>query len=94
MKAKFLFILLSLLLIVPTENLIAKNENNRRVHISHRCYNRNNKARNIRVFNISVLEENDILQIQFHSPLPNAEITVTDKDSNVVVYFPIYQLSE
>lgn len=85
MKAKFLFILLSLLLIVPTEDLMAKNENNRRVHINHRTNRRDNKARSIKLFNMSVQEENDILQILFHSPLPDAEIIITDKDGNTVI---------
>lgn len=36
-------------------------------------------------FNISVNDGDNVLQILFQSPLPDAEIIITDKDGNTVV---------
>lgn len=40
------------------------------------------------VFDIDVQEVNNCLQIIFLSSLPDAEISITDKDGNIVVHEP------
>lgn len=83
MKAKLLFILLSVLFVIPIEattlNNKKRNPRFRRISIKeHRT------ARSALDF-ISVNDENNMLQILFWTPLPDAEITVTDKDGNIVI---------
>lgn len=79
MKAKFLFILLSVLFVIPVSATITKHKN------------RKSKCQILKIdrevqtcfpldFNMSVNNGDNALQILFHSPLPDTEITVTDKD--------------
>ena len=74
MKAKFLFILLSVLFIIPTSAAILN---------KHKATTRSPIE-----FNIDVQETNSCLQIIFLSPLPDAEITITDKNGKTVVHEP------
>ena len=57
------------------------------IHIS---FTLRNKAttRSLIEFNIDVQETNSCLQIIFLSPLPDAEITITDKNGKTVVHEP------
>ena len=73
MKAKFLFILLSVLFIIPTSAAIL-NKHKHKIRLTS--------------FNIDVQETNSCLQIIFLSPLPDAEITITDKNGKTVVHEP------
>ena len=88
MKVKFLFILLSVLLVVPTEAAVAKTEKRRKSNLQYQTYNRETKTRTPSEFNLVIQDENDNLKILFQSPLLDAEIIVTDKDGNTVVYEP------
>ena len=76
MKAKFLFILLSVLFIIPTSAAILNTLRNKAT------------TRSPIEFNIDVQETNSCLQIIFLSPLPDAEITITDKNGKTVVHEP------
>lgn len=87
MKAKFLFILLSVLFIIPV-NAAPSKKRPRKAHFNlayrrERCITRTPSE-----FNLSANESNGTLSLNFQSYLPDAEITVTDKDGNTVVYEP------
>lgn len=87
MKAKLLLILLSTLFIVP---LNAKTLNKRKHKAIRNIYveTKNWRTRAPFVFDIDVQEVNNCLQIIFLSSLPDAEISITDKDGNIVVHEP------
>ncbi len=82
MKAKLLFILLSILFIFPMEGAIAQR---RKSHLQYHFNRRENVTRVPLVFDMTIQEQNGILNILFHSPLSDAEITITDKDGNIVI---------
>lgn len=92
MKVKFLFILLSALLILP----VSATTNSKRKHKSHlhSLIIKRHTARSLIDFKIEVQDEDDTLILLFQSPLPNAEITITDKDGNIVVYEPQTTISK
>ena len=80
MKAKFLFILLSVLFIIPTSAVIL-NKHKHKIRLT--SFTLRNKATTR-----SPIEFNSCLQIIFLSPLPDAEITITDKNGKTVVHEP------
>lgn len=86
MKVKFLFILLSALLILPVSATTnSKRKGKSRLHCQ---IIKQFATRSLLDFKIEVQDEDDTLILLFQSPLPNAEITITDKDGNIVVYEP------
>ena len=85
MKAKSLFILLSVLFIIPMNAATLEAQR----HRSHwRARDRESKAstRSPLTFDINVQEVDNCLQIIFLSPLPDAEITITDKNGKTIVH--------
>lgn len=88
MKAKFLFILLSVLFIIPTDAATVKKGKSRsRIHsltIEHR-----KTTRSFLEFDMTVEDKENTLIVLFQSSLPDAEITITDKDGNVVAHEPL-----
>lgn len=87
MKAKSLFILLSVLFIIPMNAATLEAQR----HRSHwRVRDRESKAstRSPLTFDINVQEVDNCLQIIFLSPLPDAEITITDKNGKTIVHEP------
>lgn len=93
MKAKLLFILLSVLFIVPINSATLETQR-------HKSNFRNldkklkSTTRAPIEFDVDMQDVNNHLQIIFLSPLPNAEITITDKDGNIVVYEPQTTISK
>lgn len=85
MKAKLFFILLSTLFII-TINAEASNKSSSRIY--YYTQKKKVQTRVPFVFDIYVQEVNNYLQIIFQSPLPDAEITITDKDGNVIIHEP------
>lgn len=85
MKAKFLFILLSVLFIIPV-NAAPSKKRPRKAHFKVLDSRGRCTTRTPFEFNLTANESNDILSLNFQSYLPDAEITVTDKDGNTVVY--------
>lgn len=84
MKAKFLFILLSVLFVIPVGATITKHKN-RKSKIRILKFYREVQTRSPLDFNMSVNDGDNVLQILFQSPLPDAEIIVIDKDGNTVI---------
>ena len=87
MKAKFLFILLSVLFIIPTSAAIL-NKHKHKIRLTSFTLRNKATTRSPIEFNIDVQETNSCLQIIFLSPLPDAEITITDKNGKTVVHEP------
>lgn len=87
MKVKFLLILLSVLFVVPICASKLK-ESKRRPRIKWHSNIEKGSARSPLVFDLNVQEANNCLQINFQGSLPDAEVTVTDKNGNTVVYEP------
>lgn len=85
MKAKFLFILLSVLFIMPM-NAAPSKKRTRKAHFKVLSRRGSCTTRTPLEFNLSANESNGTLSLNFQSYLPDAEITVTDKDGNTVVY--------
>lgn len=83
MKTKLLFILLSALFIIPT-NAMPHKKRNRRLHTIIKSIDKRMLTRSPLLFNLTADEIADNLTITFQSPLEEADITVTDKDGNVV----------
>ena len=84
MKTKVLFILLSVLFIVPMNAMPHKKHrhkvNTQMIHLNYKV-----TTRSPLFFNLTAGEVNENLTITFQSALEEADITVTDKDGNVVV---------
>lgn len=82
MKAKILFILLSTLFIIPVNAI-----NLRKHYPKYKEKRRNEQiqTRSPLYLDINVQEADDCLQIIFLDALPDAEITITDKDGNIVI---------
>lgn len=87
MKAKHLFILLSVLLVMPVE-AATFNQKKHRPHFKRLDKRSNTASRSPLDFNMSLNDGDNVLQIIFQGSLPDAEITVTDKNGNTVVYEP------
>lgn len=85
MKAKFLFILLSVLFIIPM-NAAPSKKSPRKAHFKLLGRGGSCTTRTPSEFILSANESNGTLSLNFQSYLPDAEITVTDKDGNTVVY--------
>lgn len=91
MKAKILFILLSTLFIIPVNAI-----NLRKHYPKYKEKRRNEQiqTRSPLYLDINVQEADDCLQIIFLDASPDAEITITDKDGNIVINeskSPIYE---
>ena len=71
MKAKFLFILLSVLFIIPTSAAIL-NKHKHKIRLTSFTLRNKATTRSPIEFNIDVQETNSCLQIIFLSPLPDA----------------------
>ena len=84
MKAKFLFILLSVLLITPTSASTTKRQKQK----SNFKFSDKFITRSPLDFNLEVLDIENNLQIHFQSPLHDAEITVKDSNGNTIIYKP------
>ena len=87
MKAKFLFILLSVLFIIPTSAVIL-NKHKHKIRLTSFTLRNKATTRSPIEFNIDVQETNSCLQIIFLSPLPDAEITITDKNGKTPNGYP------
>lgn len=87
MKAKFLFILLSVFLIIPLSASTLKTQRHKPVW---KAFTKKHKivTRSPFVFDMDVQETDSCLQIIFLSPLPDAEITITDKNGKTIVHEP------
>ena len=84
MKTKVLFILLSILFIIPVNAMPHKRPRHKvNAKIISSSYKVN--TRSPLFFNLTADETNDNLTITFQFPLEEADITVTDKDRNIVV---------
>lgn len=87
MKAKFLFILLSVLLIIPTSASTTKRQKQKSSFKFCDKFNKN-ITRSPLDFNLEVHDIDKNLQIHFQSPLHDAEITVKDSNGNTIIYKP------
>ena len=87
MKVKILFILLSVLLVIPAE-AVTFNHKKHRSHLKRVNRRANTSTRSPLDFNMSLNDGDNVLQIIFQGSMPDAEITVTDKNGNTVVYEP------
>ena len=84
MKAKSLFILLSVLFIIPMSASTAKRHKHKSKFRFCDSYNKS-ITRTPLAFELEVHDVDNDLQILFLSPLHDAEIIVTDKDNNTVI---------
>lgn len=84
MKTKLLFILLSVLFIIPMSAMPHKKHRHK---VNTKIINSHSKSifRSPLFFNLTADEVDENLTITFQSALEEADITVTDKDGNVVV---------
>lgn len=82
MKANFLFILLSVFFILPID--ASTHTRTRKVKIHHTA-KRYYPTRAPLEFNIAATEEEGTLKIIFGSSLPDAVITITDRNGNTIV---------
>lgn len=84
MKTKALFILLSVLFIIPINAMPHKRHRHK---VNTKIINSHSKSifRSPLFFNLTADEVDENLTITFQSALEEADITVTDKDGNVVV---------
>ena len=84
MKTKLLFILLLVLFIIPMNAMPYKKH---RHQVNAKIIHSHSKSifRSPLFFNLTADEIDDNLTITFQSALEEADITVTDKDGNVVV---------
>lgn len=87
MKAKLLLILLSALLIAPINASTAK-KGKRKSHMHSLTIEKSRKTRSLCEFSMTTQDEENTLIVLFQTPLNDAEITVTDKDGNIVIYEP------
>lgn len=87
MKVKNLFLLLSVVLVIPAEAATV-NKKERKTHFKYYHSRDNRASRSPLDFNMSLNDGDNVLQIIFQGSLPDAEITVTDKNGNTVVYEP------
>jgi hypothetical protein len=85
MKAKYLFILLSVLFIIPMNAAPTKGK---KAHFRYKDRHARTQTRAPFEFDLSVREVNGILALNFQSSLQDAEITVTDKEGTTVIYEP------
>lgn len=85
MKAKLLLILLSALFIVPINASTAK-KGKRKSHMRHFVISKRMQTRSLYEFSMTTQDEENTLIVLFQTPLNDAEITVTDKDGNIVIY--------
>lgn len=87
MKAKFLFILLSVLLITPTNASTTKRQKNKSsFKVCDKCIKES--TRSPLDFKLEVHDIDKNLQIHFQSPLHDAEITVKDNNGNTIIHKP------
>ena len=84
MKTRVLFILLSVLFIIPVNAMSHKRHRHK---VKTKIINYHEKAitRSPLLFNLTADEIDDNLTITFQSVLEEADITVTDKNGNIVV---------
>lgn len=93
MKANFLFILLSVLFLIPA-NATNSEKRKHNPHYRERDKKEHVCTRSPLYFDINVQEADDCLQIIFLGSLPDAEIIVTDKEGNTIInesQSPIYE---
>ena len=83
MKTKVLFILLSVLFIIPM-NAMPYKRHRHKVKIKISCLQEKATNRSPLFFDLTADETDDNLMITFQSVLEEADITVTDKNGNVV----------
>lgn len=87
MKAKLLFLLLSVLFVLPT-NAIPHVKHKYRVKCNAYIYRSKAVTRSPLEFNLSADETDNSLIITFQSSLNEADIIVTDKNGNTVALEP------
>ena len=83
MKTKLLFILLSVLLIIPV-NAIPHKRHRHKVNAKIISSNYKVNTRSPLFFNLTADEVDDNLTITFQSVLEETDITVTDKNGNII----------
>lgn len=86
MKANLLTILLAVLFIIPTN--AATEKRGTHFHMQRLLMKKGASTRSTPDFNITVEDKNNTLAIIFQSPLPNAEVTITDSNGNAVINEP------
>lgn len=89
MKTKILFILLSVLFILPVDAMSHKSgQRKKKIHTCTKCLNAKAVNRSPLEFNLSADETDNSLIITFQSSLNEADIIVTDKNGNTVALEP------
>lgn len=87
MKAKFLFILVSILISIPMNATMAKGKKQKsNFKLRDKCIKSITRAP--LDFNLEMHDIDNSLQIHFQSPLNDATITVTDNNGNTIIYEP------
>ena len=84
MKIKFLFMLLSVLFMIPM-NAATDKKGRRKSHIRHQAIQKELVCRTPLEYNMTVRDEENTLIILFEYSLNNADINITDKDGNIVI---------
>lgn len=84
MKTKLLFILLSVLFIIPM-NAMPHKRHRHKVKAQIISFQEKAITRSPLFFNLTADEADDNLTITFQSALEEADITVTDKEGNIIV---------
>lgn len=89
MKTKILFILLSVLFILPADAMSHKSgQRKKKIHACTKCLNAKVVTRSPLEFNLTADETDNSLIITFQSSLNEADIIVTDKNGNTVALEP------
>ena len=86
MRVRFFTILLSALFIIPTN--AATEKRGTQFHMQRLLMKKDANTRAPLDFNITIKDKNNTLAIIFQSPLPNAEVTITDSNGNAVINEP------
>jgi len=85
MKTKLFMVLLTVLFIVPISEVEAKKDRKNVLLRNVIEIMRQNKTRTLINYDINVSDDGNNLQILFQFPLSDADITVTDKNGNIVI---------
>ncbi|MCI1648907.1 MAG: DUF3244 domain-containing protein [Bacteroides sp.] len=92
MKANLLTILLSVLFIIPIN--AATEKRGTHFHMQRLLMKKGASTRSTPDFSITVEDKNNTLAIIFQSPLPNAEVSITDSNGNTVINEPHISIYE
>jgi len=85
MRVRFFTILLSALFIIPIN---AATDKRKKAYIQNVSIERKAATRAPLDFNITIKDRDNTLVLIFLSPLPNADVTITDSNGNAVINEP------